>query len=67
MSALRSSPGHAAACPPRSRRRPAAVMLAALLALALLAPLAPRRAEAGGFSNLDFGLRRMGMFAVTAR
>ncbi len=40
---------------------------APLLALLVLALAAPMTARAGGFSNLDFGLRRQGMFAVVAR
>jgi hypothetical protein len=40
---------------------------AAFLALVLTLLLVPERATAGGFSNLDFGIRRMGMFAVTAK
>ncbi|MBN1946520.1 MAG: outer membrane protein transport protein [Bradymonadales bacterium] len=41
----------------------------ALLVCLSLAPvwLAAGEARAGGFSNLDFGIRRMGMLAVTAR
>jgi len=35
--------------------------------LAALVLLAATPAWGGGFSNLDFGIRRMGMFAVTAR
>ncbi len=37
--------------------------------LAVLAVLvtAPGTVRAGGFTNLDFGIRRMGMFAVTAK
>jgi len=37
----------------------------ALLGVACV--LAPAAASAGGFSNPDFGIRRLGMFAVTAR
>lgn len=45
------------------------VRLASLASLALLAVQAalPPAAQAGGFSNPDFGIRRLGMFAVTAK
>ena len=45
-------------------RRP--LRFGAVLLLPALLSLAPREAAAGGFSNLDFGIRRMAMFAVTA-
>ena len=45
----------------RTGRSPIALLV---LAGALLGS---PRTHAGGFSNLDFGIRRMGMFAVTAR
>ena len=38
-----------------------------LAAAAVVLASIPRPADAGGFSNPDFGIRRMGMFAVTAR
>lgn len=49
--------------------RPGALATAALtLLIALVLGAAPLpEAQAGGFTNLDFGIRRMGMFAVTAR
>ena len=47
-----------------TRREALAILLAASAAVAVLRP-AP--ALAGGFSGLDFGTRRMGMYAVTAR
>ena len=46
----------------RGRR---AVLL--LVVLGTVWGIAPRPVVAGGFSNLDFGIRRLGMFAVTAR
>ncbi len=47
----------------RCSRRP---ILLATLAAGLLFVM-PSAAQAGGFSNPDFGVRRVGMFAVTAR
>ncbi len=40
--------------------------LSPLVATLLLALLSPLTSQAGGFSNLDFGIRRMGMRAITA-
>ncbi|MBM4396726.1 MAG: outer membrane protein transport protein [Deltaproteobacteria bacterium] len=49
--------------------RSAARAVVALGALVLVAAAAsmPREAAAGGFTNPDFGIRKLGMFAVTAR
>ena len=48
------------------RLRSIARWVAALAALACSLPIWAGPSRAGGFSNLDFGIRRMGMFAVTA-
>lgn len=45
----------------------AAIGLALLVGVATLLVAPDRAARAGGFTNLDFGIRRMGMFAVTAK
>ena len=41
--------------------------LAMSVAVLVAAIAVPMRADAGGFSNPDFGIRRLGMFAITAK